>query len=81
MKWPEKSVNLVSVGGQIYYKELNNGRIHYDKNWFQQAISRTSNITEVNMTSDKNARFGRVLLYPFLSVFASFSLRTSYIPE
>jgi hypothetical protein len=63
MKWLEKSANLVSIGSQIYYKELKNGGIHYNKDWFQQAISRTSNITETNMTSNTNAMFRYVILY------------------
>ena len=62
MERPEKSANLVSVGSQIYYNELKNGRIHYNKDWFQQAISRTSNITVVNMISNTNAKFRHVLL-------------------
>jgi len=63
MKWSEKSINLVFVGSQIYYKELKNWGIHYNKNWFQQAISRTSNITDVNMTVNTNAKFRYVILY------------------
>ncbi len=63
MKWPEKSANLVSVGSQIYYKELKNRGIHYNKKWFQQPISRTSNITEANITSNTNTKFRYVILY------------------
>jgi len=63
MERPEKSANLVSVGSQTYYKELKKGGIHYNKNWFQQAISRTSNITEANMISNTNAKFRYVILY------------------
>jgi len=63
MKWPEKSAKPLSVGSQIYYKELKKGGVHYNKNWFQQAISRTSNITEANMTSNTNAKFRYVILY------------------
>jgi len=62
MERPEKSANLVSVGSQIYYKELKNRGIHYNKKWFQQPISRTSNITEANMNSNTNAKFRYLIL-------------------
>jgi len=71
MERPEKSAKLLSVGSQIYYKELKNRGIHYNKNWFQHAISRTSNITETNMNSNTNAKFRYVILYRNYNVYTT----------
>jgi len=80
MQRSEKSANLVSVGSQIYYNELKNGRIHYNKNWLQHAISRTSNITEANMTSNTNAKFRYVILYRNYNEYST-TLRFPVLPS